>query len=192
MVHHINHLYKHHNDMSDDEVQCRLEKWDQDQGSAMAHSEKYLRRKCGKNHWSPKLRNAGIFCRYWRLCLKARDRNDYQHTYQRLLQTAQQHDPTSNFHITSSENLTRDEIARHHKEARRNYRTTQQASLALRHKSFNELLTKNENDNDPNTQHESKRHAKIVKTTLRSEEIQANFKNIHYPSCSIQPCRVDS
>ena len=110
--------------------------------------------------------------------MNARDRNDHHHTFQRLLQSAQQHDPTFEFFPHYLEHLTRDDLAKHHKAARRNYRATQQASLELRHQSYNELLIKYENDNDPTTQHESKRRAKIVKRTMRSEEIRANFKKI--------------
>jgi hypothetical protein len=85
MVHRINdHLYNHYSDMTNEEILSELEKWDRDQGRAMAHSEKHLsRRGKGKNHWSPDLRNAGILCRYWRLRMKARqERNDYSNTFQ--------------------------------------------------------------------------------------------------------------
>jgi hypothetical protein len=177
MINRIIYLYEHHHDMTDDNVRSLLEKWDRDQGRAMAYSENYLGRKGGKNHWSPTLRNAGIICRYWRLRMKATNRHDYNNTFQRLLQIAQQHDSTFEFpHF--HDNLSRDEIAKHHKEAQRKYRETQRASLELRHQSYNELLIKYENDNNPSSQHESKRRAKIVKMTMRSEDIRANFRNI--------------
>jgi hypothetical protein len=143
----------------------------------MTYSENYLRRKGGKNHWLPALRNAGITCRYWRLRMKARNQHDYNNTFQRLLQIAQQHDSTFEFPHYHA-NLSRDEIAKHHKEARRKYRETQRASLELRHQSYNELLIKYENDDNTSSQHESKRRAKIVKMTMRSEDIRANVRNI--------------
>lgn len=177
MVHRINHLHKHHSSMTDDAVRSALETWDRDQGRAMAHSEKQLRHRRGKNHWSPTLRNAGILCRYWRLRMKARHRQDYQHTCSRLLQIAQQHELTFVFPHFHDE-LSKDEIAQHLKTARTKYRETQQASQELRHKSYIELLIKYENDNNPSTQQESKRRAKIVKTTMRSEDVRANFKSI--------------
>jgi hypothetical protein len=109
--------------------------------------------------------------------MKARYTTDFQNTYKRLLQIAQQHEPTFVLPHRYDE-LSKDDIASHHKDARRKYRQTQQASLELRYKSFNELLIKYENDNNPDTQHESSRRAKIVKTTMRSEEVRANFKKI--------------
>jgi hypothetical protein len=177
MVQRINNLYMHHPDMTNEDVRAELEKWDRDQGRTMDHSEKYLRRRGGKNHWSPTLRNAGILCRYWRLRKMTRHRNDYHNTFQRLLQIARQHEPAFEFPHFQVE-LSNDDIALHHKAARRNFRDIQQASLELRHKSYTDLLIKYENDNNPNTQHESKRRAKIVKTTMRSEEIRATFQKI--------------
>jgi hypothetical protein len=70
MVERINKLYDNHTTMRLDEIRDILNTWDEDQGRAMASSENAVHRRSQKNHWSPKLRNAGITYRYWGLRLK--------------------------------------------------------------------------------------------------------------------------
>ena len=53
MINRINHLYEEHTAMNDEEVRLALEKWDKDQGRAMFHSEKCLRRSGGKTTGLP-------------------------------------------------------------------------------------------------------------------------------------------
>ena len=179
MVTRITKLYNEHEKLSDDELSRQLNTWDEDQGRAMIHAEKKIgRRGISKpNHWSPELRNAGILCRYWRLRLKARNHADYSETYTRLLQTAQQHDP----HFTLPSlgiGLEPKEMSRQLKQAIRHLKKCQQESRELRHRTYQELLIRYENDNDPSTQLESIRRAKIVRNTMRAEDIRANFRDI--------------
>jgi hypothetical protein len=45
----------------------------------------------------------------------------------------------------------------------------------MRFHTYQELLIRYENDNNTETQHDSARKAKIVKDTIRAEDIRANF-----------------
>lgn len=179
MVSRINTLYDDHSHLTDDELRQSLHSWDVDQGRAMLHAEKCVGKKSfgKKNHWSPTLRNAGILCRYWRLRIQSRSVSDYSATFERLQQSAQQHDPT--FRLPSlGISMEPQELAQYLKEAKKHLAKCQKESRDLRHRTYNELLIRYENDNDPSTKSESTRRAKIVRNTMRSEETRANFRKI--------------
>jgi hypothetical protein len=48
----------------------------------------------------------------------------------------------------------------------------------MRFHTYQDLLIRYENDNNTETQHDSARKAKIVKNTIRAEDIRANFRRI--------------
>jgi hypothetical protein len=70
MYERIQYLSQHHQELTKAEVRVLLEKWDLDQGRAMKASERQLKRPTKPYQWSPKLRNAGITLRYWKLRLR--------------------------------------------------------------------------------------------------------------------------
>ncbi|KAI2492618.1 hypothetical protein MHU86_21932 [Fragilaria crotonensis] len=76
----IDDLFDNHQSLSREEVRRILTSWDNDQGRAMLHSERLLRRPPKKYQWSPTLRNAAIVCRYWKLRLRESLKGeDYQY-----------------------------------------------------------------------------------------------------------------
>jgi hypothetical protein len=144
----------------------------------MRHSEATCGNNQHRNYWSPALRNAGLLVRYWGLRFKeAKTRGDYQATIHRLLQSAQASDPCFVFPYLN-ESLPIHDICLHWKSAKKSLRQAQKSSKELRFQSYHNLLESYENDTDPSTQEESRRRAKIVRNTLRTEAIRANFRNI--------------
>jgi len=178
MVERINHLHANHQNMTRNEVRRLLETWDADQGRAMQSAENAVSRRAQRNHWSPELRNAGIVFRYWGLRLKShKTQNDYSRLFDRLEQSARQNDPSFSLPLRDDQ-LSAASMSSHRKQAKRFLRECQHKSKDLRSHTYNELLLRYENDNNPETQHESTRRAKIIKNTLRAEDIRENFRRI--------------
>ena len=104
----IDDLSSNHSTMSRKEVRKRLEAWDQDQGRAMAAAEAVLKVNPKQYNWSPRLRNAGIMYRYWRLRLREHlTRVDYSNTFARWESQQQEYDsqfklpdPSRSFDVT--------------------------------------------------------------------------------------------
>jgi predicted secreted Zn-dependent protease len=91
----INALYKEHTTMTQLQVRKRLTAWDNDQGRAMKHAETNLSTPARQYQWSPKLRNAGVVLRYWklRLCEITHD-EEYSDTFNRWEAKIKEYDAT--------------------------------------------------------------------------------------------------
>jgi hypothetical protein len=80
--------------MSRENIRDILIKWDNDQGRAMKFAEASMKKSERKYQWSPKLRNAAIVWRYWKLRLREINRSEnYQPTVLRWQQKVGQYDP---------------------------------------------------------------------------------------------------
>ena len=66
----IERLLSEHKNLSRMRVRQLLQEWDDDQGRAMKCGEKALQQRINQYKWSPKLRNAGVLMRYWKLRLR--------------------------------------------------------------------------------------------------------------------------
>ena len=155
-----------------------LEKWDSDQGRAMHHAESQLRHSTKAYEWSPAYRDAGLMYRYWRLRLRElQHQENYEGTFDRITQTVAQHNP--NFQLPfRHETLTLEETRHQLKEATKTLKSRQRDSVALRYRSYNDLLSVYESDTNTRTSKESKGKAKIVRNTIRSEQCRAMYQNI--------------
>jgi hypothetical protein len=155
-----------------------LETWDADQGRAMKHAETLLERPKKPYAWSPTLRNAGLLCRYWRLRRREKMRSEnYNDRYYRLEHQTQQHDPTFILPFRGIP-LSISEITQQVKDAKLALHSIQLSSSELRYRCYTDLLATYNNDNTPSTKSESERKAKIVTSTINSEQCRAMFANI--------------
>lgn len=178
MVKRIDDLFDNHQSLLREEVRRILTSWDNDQGRAMLHSERLLRRPPKKYQWSPILRNAAIVCRYWKLRLRESLKGeDYQCTFERWQAQVQVHDPAFILpHL--GEVLPISRIRERFNQATRLFRKCQRSSTDLRLKTYQDLLDSYEEDTNPNTQSESNRKAKIVQKTISGEICKTTFRHI--------------
>ena len=176
----IQHLYDLRDTMPREELRSALIQWDSDQGRAMKHSEKALRRSPQKCAWSPDLRNTALIRRYWLLRLReALQHADYSNTYQRWQLSLQHHDPTFTFPFLGQP-LPLDHIRQNLNLADRSFRLTQKRSIPIRQRTNQELLDLYLDDDDPLTRDESRRKAKILRKTIAGETIRSVFQNIRH------------
>ena len=178
MVERINTLTTEYRTMSRDDVRTALQKWDEDQGRAMASGEKTLTRPPKKYAWSPVLRNAAIIRLYWKLRLReATQAHNYRATFLRWQQRIQIQDP--HFLLPHlDESLSVPQIRKHFNRATAAFRACQKASTPLRIQSYQELLDKYSEDQNPDTLPESRRKAKIVQKTVDGEIIRSHFQDL--------------
>ena len=128
--------------------------------------------------WSLAYRDAAFIYRYWCLRLRENQHNaNYSGTFTRIEQTASQHNPTFRLPFNDLA-LSTAEIRSQLQEASITLKLQQQDSVALRFRSNMDLLSLYENDTDPGTKSESTRKAKIVRSTIRSEQCRAMYQNI--------------
>jgi hypothetical protein len=187
MIKRIHKLHKRHHKLTDDQVKKLLEKWDRDQGRAMRHAENALGSiRLKKHYWSPKLRNAGLLCRYWRLrLLSQRENRDVSNTIHRMQEMVQQHDTTFIFPLQQSD-ISINDIVKYWKQAKKSLKNLQKEARELRYRSYEELLEEYEYDiHNP----ESARRAKIVKSTLRTEKCRAMYRQIR---ASVKPLQENA
>ena len=178
MVERIDDLYKHHNTMSRAQVREVLTKWDDDNGRAQLHAERLLLRPPKKYSWSPELRNAAMTRRYWKQRLRELQHSeDYSSTCTRWQTNIQALDPSFQFPLLGVP-LTLSAVRHHFNRASRTFRHCQRSSLSLRMQSYEDLLIKYEDDEDPLTKTESRRKARIVKHTIDGETTRHTFRNI--------------
>jgi hypothetical protein len=178
MEHRIDKLYLATNKLSTATIKKHLEKWDADQGRAMKYAEDILARPKKPYQWSPKLRNAGLLYRYWHLRLREKMRSDnYYATFQRIEQQTQQHDPTFILPFRGVP-LPLTEIQTQLKSAKQHLQLSQKNAVDLRYRCYTDLLATYDNDTNPSTKKESQRKAKIVTTTIKSEQTRAMYANI--------------
>jgi hypothetical protein len=174
----INTLQRNFQSMSKDDVRKELESWDRDQGRAMQQAERQLSIPRKPYAWSPKLRNAGIVRRYWKLRLReTKYREDYTQTIHRLQEQVKQSDPRFQFPFLYDK-LSIDDIRKHLNQATKDLETIQQGSTEQRFQSYQDLLAIYKADTDPTTRPESNRKAKIVQRTIKTEKIRAMFRKI--------------
>lgn len=165
----------------------RLEKWDRDQGRAMKHAELQLQKPPAKYPWSPKLRNAGLTCRYWRLRFReAKYNEDHTMSIRSLQYHVQHYDPTFSFpHM--DQHLEIIEIHQHMRAAKKSLRTIQRTALETRYQSYQALLNQYEMDANPDTRKESNRRAKVIRNTISAEKCRAMFNHIRKYSKPTEP-----
>jgi hypothetical protein len=178
MIQRIENLFQNYNNLSRSQIKRRLEEWDQDQGRAMRHAEATISKPSKPYEWSPKFRNSGILYRYWKLRLReVQHSENYSGTFDKMEQLIRQHTPSFDLPSRSAISSLED-IKSSLKVAETNMRKCQKDSIDLRFRSYIDLLATYENDTNPNTKSESKRKAKIVRNTLKSERNRAMYRNI--------------
>jgi hypothetical protein len=174
----MGHLFNNFATMPTDQIKEELEAWDRDQGRAMKRAEKEISIVRKQYEWSPKLRNAAITRRYWRLRLReSKYSEDYGPTITRLQDRIQATDKSFRF-PSSAVPLTLHEIRAQLNQSTKKLHALQKESADHRFKSYQDLLATYQADNDPDTRPESNRKAKIVKRTIRTERIRSMFRNI--------------
>jgi hypothetical protein len=100
MIRRIEDLYANHETIKEQDLRNLLEKWDNDQGRAMKHSESVMARPKQKYSWSPELRNAGLLRRYWKIRERQLKHNE-DHTKKQSPKSNHRFNsmtPLSNFH----------------------------------------------------------------------------------------------
>ena len=178
MISRIADLQENADSMSKSDLRHALERWDADQGRAMKYAETSLTKPPKPYEWSPTLRDAGITYRYWRLRLRELQQlENYQSTFDRMEQLIQQHD--NKYHLPHrTTNLSILEVKHHLNLAKTELKKRQLDSVDLRFRSYLDLLAGYAGDTDPETIEDSKRKAKIVRNTIRSERNRAMHRNI--------------
>jgi hypothetical protein len=178
MVERIQSLYECKDSMDRDALRTALIKWDNDQGRAMEHSERKLRRPPQKCAWSPALRNTAILRRYWLLRLREQTRNEnYTQKFIRWQQEVQSSDPSFSLPFLG-QGLSLEQIRIHLNRANRQFRSTQKQSIPLRLQTYQELLETYQDDIAPVTKAESRRKAKVLQRTIEGERIRQVFDNL--------------
>ena len=177
MTERINRLADTHHTMSHDAVRAQLAAWDQDQGRAMCSAESKLSMQPKPHQWSPDLRNFAFIMRYWKLRLREHSYlEDYANTFDRWELQLQAYDPAFSF-PNKGELLTTDTIRTNLTAATRKFRKVQNESKDLRERSYQGLLAHYDADTSA-SKSESRRKAKIVHRTLRSESSRRLFSAI--------------
>ena len=179
MVARIDDLYNKRYVLSREEIRQALIKWDNDQGRAMEHSERQLRRPIHKCSWSPILRNSAIIRRYWILRLRALlHGGDYSSTFSRWQRQIQSHDPQFSLPSLEDHQLSIDQVRSALNQATTRFRKLQRQSIPLRLQCYEDLLEQYRDDTDPSTIAESRRKAKIVQHTINGETTRRVFGHL--------------
>jgi hypothetical protein len=125
MVQRIQHLFDSYKQMPRENIRDILTKWDNDQGRAMKFAEASMKNPERKYQWSPKLRNAAIVWRYWKLRLREINRSkNYQPTFLRWQQKVGQYDPAFRLPFLN-ESLSLEQVRKHLNAAQRGFRNIQ-------------------------------------------------------------------
>jgi hypothetical protein len=157
MVKRIDDLYDNHSPLSRDEVRKLLTKWDNDQGRSMLTAEKFVSIPPKKYRWSPKLRNAAVRRRYWKLCLREVQYNEeYSQTFAHWQRKIQQYDSNFFFSFLGVE-IPVETVRLYYNKVNRLFRRYQKESVPLRMKTYQELLEHYEDDNNSETKKESRK-----------------------------------
>ncbi len=168
------------NSLSNDTLRSLLIKWDNDQGRAMAFAKRQLIVPPKKCDWSPQLRNAAIIRLCWKLRLREHTRShNYSPTFLRWQAKLQRSDPTFSFpHLNDTLSATL--IRRYFNKATSTFRKCQRSAHDLRMLSYDDLLDRYEQDENPLTSAESKSKAKIVRRTIQTESTRSVLANLRH------------
>jgi hypothetical protein len=171
----IDQLWETHQTLTRSQVRRLLTAWDEDQGRAMRAAESQLATPPKLYKWSPRLRNAGVIFRYWKLRLRELTHSeDYSMTFARWERQIQFFD--SSFTLPyRSQALEAHEVRRHLNNSHKELRQVQKKSTEHRVGCYEELLSKYEADDNPSTKKESQRLAKQVARTIKGEEDKRLF-----------------
>jgi hypothetical protein len=174
----MDQLFRDYKTMNIDQVRQLLQKWDLDQGSAMMHAERSIRRNTNQYQWSPKLRNSAVLRIYWKLRLRELSKgHNYTTTFYRWREKIRQSDPAFDFpHLTQQ--LSIETIRAHFNRATKVFRKTQQNSQSIRIQSYEDMILTYQRDTNPETEKESQRKARIVMQTIQTETIQTTFRHL--------------
>jgi hypothetical protein len=169
-VAHMKHYYDDHNmrsrlqaieehaeQTSYIELKEKLEAWDRDQGRAMKSAEKTLRKRPPKFQWSPELRNAGLKCRYWGICLREEVHQEiHPFSKVRIREMITRYEPAYQFEDAYEPgNATRFVFYKTKlKRAQEDLRNKQKEAQELRYWCYQDLLATYSADTDPDTQKE--------------------------------------
>ncbi|KAI2490409.1 hypothetical protein MHU86_24165 [Fragilaria crotonensis] len=136
----IDTLWKTHKALTRSQVRRILTAWDEDQGHATLAAESVLATRPKKYQWSPRLRNAGIVYRYWKLRLReVTHHEDYSSTFLRWERQIQEYDPS--FTLSHNSNVTTiPDIRKQLNQAKKHLRKLQKTSTQSRVKCYEELL----------------------------------------------------
>ena len=165
----ITHLHANHITMTRKEVRKLLESWDSDQGRAMKTAEAVLKVPPKQYQWFPKLRNAGVVYRYWRLRLRELTHDeDYSSTFILWTDDLREHDKSFKLpeHGIPLDQAT---VRKHLNASQKALRKLQSSSTDLRIKSYQDLVAAYDADTNHRTIPESRRKAKIANRTIQSE-----------------------
>ncbi len=178
-------LFSSHHELPRSGVRRLLTQWDADQGRAMRSSESALITRPKAYQWSPKLRNAGVVLRYWKLRLRElRYSEDYSSTFERWERQIKAYDPS--FMLPERHRwLDMQTVRGHLNRAHKFLQKTQRNATANRVSSYEDLLERYTLDTNPNTQKESQHQAKIVKRTIKNEackQLYGRLQTILKPS----------
>ena len=178
MVARIQKLFNTHTRLSRSTIKKHLEKWDRDQGRAMAHAEGIITKPRKPYAWSPQLRDAGLVYKYWRFRHREEKHNeDYTKTFDRIEQLVRQKNPKFSLPLRQS-SLSMEQISTHLDDAAKHLKQCQKNSIEWRFRSYTDLLAKYETDIDSSTKKVSTENAAIVRNTIRSEQCRRQHRNI--------------
>jgi hypothetical protein len=165
--------------LTTDHVRRLLNQLDTDITRSMLHAERCLHRTPRKYAFSPALRNAGLIKRYWSIRLfDARQNTWSESRYNQIARTIQKHDPDFQLPQLNQRKLPKPHLEHQFNLAAQQYRQLSTQAQSLRELSLQDLLQRYLSDEDPTTHEESRRRAKIVERTMRTESLQAYFKEI--------------
>ena len=143
----------------------------------MSSAESKLRMQPKPHQWSPELRIFAFIMRYWKLRLREqRYIEDYTNTFDRWELQLQAYDSEFSF-PDKGKLLTAATVRKNLTAATRKFRKVQTESKELREGSYQELLSYYDADNSA-SKSESRRKAKIVNRTIRSESCRRLYSAI--------------
>jgi hypothetical protein len=189
MVERINNLMYNYKSMSTAEIRSQLIAWDNDKGRAMKAAESVLSKPPKKCRWSPTLRNSAFTRIYWKLRLRElKEGKNYSATFQRWRAQIRVYDKNFGFQFLNQE-LSETEIRAQFNKASSDFHKCQSAATPMRFKSYEDLISTYDNDNNPTTMKDSRRKATIVRRAIDCETIRNKFRDIRR---TVKPAEISS
>ena len=186
MVKRIKKLFIMHTKLPRSWIKKSLEKWDSDQGRAMAHAESIITRPHKPYSWSSALQHVGLIYKYWRMHHREEKcHEDYTATFDRIEQRVQKSNQRCHLPLRDA-SLTLEQVLNHLNETATHLRQCQKDSNELRFKSHNNLLATYDADNNLLAKKASEQKASAVQNIIRSElcRIMYNIRNVVKPTKS--------